>query len=79
MTAIPFPIPRDEARKDLAHAKLSIARYERREARLLAQLADVRADVAEVRRMVRTIVRVYPDLADDAATQGELLTEVADA
>jgi len=61
-----FPIPREEARKDLIHARVSIARLERKEARILERLADVRSSIASVDSMVRTILAYYPDLAEDA-------------
>lgn len=67
-----FPLPRSEARKDLAFAAKTIARLERKEARLLAQVADVRASIAGVHQMVRTIVGVYPDLDDEAPRQATM-------
>lgn len=70
--AIPFPIPREEARLDVAHARKTIARLGRRKAALAGQIAEVDEQVEDVRRMLRTIFGVYPDLDEEEAPRKPL-------
>lgn len=62
---IPFPIPREEARLDVAHARKTIARLERKKAALAGQIAEADERAEDVRRMLRTIFGVYPDLDEE--------------